>query len=306
MNHLRYATARNDNRRRVLYRYCCEAALLRHCVNPASFAREVLAFEPDATQTKVLESNPHRLLLNCNRQWGKSTLSSILISHRAIFSAGSLSIIVGPSERQSAETMRKVAGFLRNAGVEIATDKVNRRSIVLPANGSRIVALPSADARIRGFSQVSLLVIDEASRVPDPLYYALRPSLAVSNGDICLVSTPFGKRGFFYNEYAGASATEDWTRITVPASQCPRIPADFLERERTLGEEYFAQEYNCEFIEDGRFLFSDTELQRLFKTDIKPIDVNRNDPAWSCVMKPVKSRFPGAPTEWPNIYARDE
>ena len=106
--------------------------------------------------------------------------------------------------------------------------------------------------------------------------------------------------------YTGASATEDWTRITVPASQCPRIRADFLERERALGEEYFAQEYNCEFIEDGRCLFSDADLQRLFKTDIKPIDLNRNDPAWNCVMKPVKSRFPGAPTEWPNIYARDE
>jgi hypothetical protein len=288
----------------VPYRYHCEAALLQHCVNPASFARDVFRFEPDATQTQVLESNPHRLILNCNRQWGKSTVSSILLSHRAIFSAGSLSVILGPSERQSAETLRKVAGYLNDAGVETATDKVNRRSIVLPANGSRIVALPSADARVRGFSQVSLLVIDEASRVPDPLYYALRPALAVCNGDIFIASTPFGKRGFFYNEFT--SATENWTRVTVPASQCPRIPADFLERERLIGEEYFAQEYECQFVEDGRFLFSDADLQRLFKSDIQPIEVNRNDPAWNCVMKPVKSRFPGAPTEWPNIYARDE
>ncbi len=49
------------------------------------------------------------------------------------------------------------------------------------ANGSRILCLPGEEATIRGFSP-NLLVIDEASRVPDDLYRAVRPMLAVSQG----------------------------------------------------------------------------------------------------------------------------
>jgi hypothetical protein len=56
---------------------------------------------------------------------------------------------------------------------------------------------------LRGFSAVSLLIIDEASRVEDSVYKALRPMLAVGNGDLWLLSTPFGKRGFFYENWAG-------------------------------------------------------------------------------------------------------
>jgi hypothetical protein len=50
-------------------------------------------------------------------------------------------------------------------------------------NGSRIIGLPGSEETIRGFSAVSLLLVDEASRVPDDLYMAVR-----------LMSTPCGKR----------------------------------------------------------------------------------------------------------------
>ena len=281
------------------------ARCLQYALDLCLFAQEALAFTPDATQSRVLRDNAHRSILNCNRQWGKSTLSAIRLAHRAIFLPGSLSLILAPSERQSAETLRKVRTFLNKLELPIARDGANRHSIVLPDCGdSRIVALPSSDDTVRGFSAVSLLVVDEASRVADPLYNALVPSLAVSRGDITLISTPFGKRGFFYNEFTNNAPTPAWKRYTVPASQCPRIDPAFLEEERaSKGEEYFDQEYECQFVEDGRFLFSDADFKRLFKSDVKPIEVNRNDPAWSCVMKPVK---PQPPTEWPNIYAREE
>ena len=269
----------------------CEsfARTVRYALNPALFAAEVLDFQPDAIQTRILENNPHRLIVNGNRQFGKSTMAAILAAHRAVFNPGSLSIILGPSERQSAETLLKVEGFLNQARVKTVSDKVNRCSHLLPSNGSRIVALPSTDAKVRGFSKVSLLVIDEASRVADPLYYALRPSLAVSNGDIVIVSTPYGKRGFFYTEFTNPKNAAKWERITAPVSECPRIPLDFLEEERLLGEEYFAQEYECQFVEDGRFLFTDADCRRLFKSDIEPLKFDRSHPAWNCVMKPVRA-----------------
>ena len=256
-----------------------------YALNAAAFAMRELDFHPDPTQTTILEANPRRLLLNCNRQWGKSTISAILIAHRAIFKPGSLSIILAPSKRQSAETLRKVAEFLEKAGLPVLkSDRVNQHSIVLP-NGSRIIALPSSESKLRGFSAVSLLVIDEAARVEDPLYYALRPALAVSAGDIVCVTTPLGKRGFYYREYA---FNKDWVKYTIPASQCPRISNAFLDEERRLGDEYFSQEYECQFVESGRFLLNDADCGRLFTTDIQPLNLyDPRVPAWTNTMRPL-------------------
>ena len=128
-------------------------------------------------------------------------------------------------------------------------DGDNAVSLQFP-NGSRIVGLPGTEATVRGFSAVSLLMIDEAARVPDALYKALRPMLAVGKGDLWLMSTPYGKRGFFYDEWTHGG--DRWARISVAATACTRIPAEFLEEERAaLGSVWHAQEYMCEFVDNG-------------------------------------------------------
>jgi hypothetical protein len=113
-------------------------------------------------------------------------------------------------------------------------------------NLSRIVCFPCREDTIRGFAHVDLLIIDEAARVPDDLYRAVRPMLAVSKGRLICLSTPHGKRGFFYN--AWAKGGDDWKRIEIPATLIPRIAPEFLEQEkRAMGESYFRQEYFCSF-----------------------------------------------------------
>jgi hypothetical protein len=87
--------------------------------------------------------------------------------------------------------------MLGRMGIAPRGDGDNAVSLLLP-NGSRIVGLPRVEDTIRGFSAVSMLVIDEASRVSDEMYEALRPMLAVGDGDLWMMSTPRGKSGFFY------------------------------------------------------------------------------------------------------------
>src|SRR5208282_1075770 len=97
------------------------------------------------------------------------------------------------------------------------------------ANGSRIVSLPGDEKNIRGFSGVALLVIDEAARVLDSLYCSVRPMLAVSRGRMVALSTPYGKRGWFHDEWHGAG---EWQRVRITAPECPRITAEFLAEEK--------------------------------------------------------------------------
>src|SRR5262249_56619828 len=96
-----------------------------------------------------------------------------------------------------------------------------------------------------GFSGVNLLIIDEASRVADELYYSVRPMLAVSGGRLVALSTPFGTRGWWYEAWR---SREPWQRFEVPATRCPRVSLAFLEEERrALGPWWYAQEYECVF-----------------------------------------------------------
>ena len=217
------------------------------------FARERLGFEPDERQAAVLQSRAKRGILNCTRQWGKSTVAGIKAIYQAWTRPGSLVVVASPTDRQSAEFVRKTSEFMTRLGARPRGDGKNATSLLLP-NGSRIVGLPGTEGTIRGFSAVSLLVIDEAARVPDKVYKALRPMLAVADGDLWLLSTPCGKRGFFYENWEHGG--DEWERMTVRATECPRIRPKFLEEERgQLGDAWFRQEYLCEFVDNGHHVF---------------------------------------------------
>jgi hypothetical protein len=211
---------------------------------PAVELMRNLGLEPDPWQMEVLEATDKGLLLNCCRQSGKSTVVALRALVEAMWLDHSLILIVSRSLRQSSELFRKVTGFYFQLGQLMRVRLTN--SELLLKNGSRIVCLPCNESTIRGFSSVSMVILDEAARVPDDIYKAVRPMLAVSNGRIFALSTPRGKRGFFYD--AWSKGGDDWKRIEVPAHKMPRITAEFLEGERrALSDNDFRQEYECSF-----------------------------------------------------------
>jgi len=225
--------------------------------------------DPDEWQRDLFESEDRQIILNCARQTGKSTISALLGLHETAYKSDSLSLVLSPSQRQSSETYRKVREFYNTlAGVP---DVIAESSLKLElANGSRIQVLPGKEATIRGFSDVSLLIVDEASRVPDELYNAVRPMLAVSGGRIILLSTPFGSRGFFWSEWVEGGP--DWKRVRVTASECPRIPADWLEKERSrIGDWWYSQEYQCIFVDNLEACFSTADIQAAITSEVEPL-----------------------------------
>jgi len=188
--------------------------------------------------------------------------------HRAYFHEESLTIAVSPSARQTGEFIRKAKGFAGKLGVKARGDGDNEISMLFP-NGSRIVGLPGSEATVRGFSAVALMLVDEAARVSDDLYKAVRPFLAVGDGDLWLISTPFGKRGFFYEEWSRGGR---WVKFKVPVTECPRIGREFLEEERAaMGERWFEQEYMCEFVDVGGSLFDRGAIEEAFSKDVRPL-----------------------------------
>ena len=238
----------------------------RHALDVIAFARESLAFSPDPDQVRALDPCIRRGLLNCCRQWGKSTTVAIRAVHQAVHTPASLTIVASPSGRQSAEFVRKAAEFLRKLGIAPRGDGDNEISLALP-NGSRIVGLPGRESTIRGFSNVALLLIDEASRVPDVLYQSIRPVVAANpDAAIWLMSTPNGRQGFFYEQWTQGGP--EWTRISTPATACPRILPAYLEEERRhLTDQMFRQEYLCEFVAADFAYFDPEAVDDAFRDD---------------------------------------
>lgn len=224
--------------------------------------------ELDRWQLEALRSEAPRLLFNVTRQGGKSTVSGLLSADMALRVPDSLTLILAPSERQAKETFGKAARFYTATGQVVPPDSYRKLGMEL-ANGSRIEALPGTEKTIRGFSEVDLLIVEEAARVADELYYAARPFLAVSGGRLMMLSTPAGRRGVFHHEWIEG---EGWERYEIKAAQIPRIPAAFLEEERrALPARMYRQEYECSFEEVDDAVFAYDLIEEAITPEVAPL-----------------------------------
>jgi hypothetical protein len=236
-------------------------------LDPVSFAEDRLGFVPDPWQAQLLRSQSQQILLNCCRQSGKSTTTAIVALHTAIYDPG-LILCVSQAQRQSRELFAKVVAFLKQLEPVQALEEDNKLSCEL-ANGARIVSLPGDPDTIRGFSAPKLVITDEAARVPDEMQAALAPMLAVSRGRTIDMSSPNGRRGFFYENWAHGGP--DIERIKITGQQCPRISAEFLEQQRkTLGPTLYAQEFEGEFNDSDTSAFSSALIELALTDDFEP------------------------------------
>jgi hypothetical protein len=171
--------------------------------------------------------------------------------------------------RAAREGDYKAADVYRARGAPVPPTAESALRLEL-ANGSRIISLPGRDdSTIRGYSGVRLLVVDEASRVADALYMSVRPMLAVSGGRLLALSTPFGTRGWWYEAWR---SEEPWERYEVPATDCPRIPAEFLEEERrSMGDWWYRQEYGCEFMDAQDAVFRQADIAAAITSEVAPL-----------------------------------
>jgi hypothetical protein len=259
---------------------------------PRQYLRS-LGFNPFPWQDWALDQSIRRLLLNCCRQAGKSTVIAAKAAHKAKFFPGSLIILISPSERQSKELMRKVEDFIsHDPSFPAASEEDNQLSKEFK-NHSRIVALPGSEKTIRGISGPTLIIIDEASRIPDDLYKAIRPMMAGADTELILMTTPFGKRGIFHDAW---DRSKRWTKIEVigqdilgrfpneqvyaemrrnqgiRACYSPRHDIEFLTEElEEMGEWWYRQEYGGEFMDPIDSVFNMEDVRAAVVRDTPAI-----------------------------------
>jgi len=235
-------------------------------LDPVTLAAQI-GMRCDPWQAQVLREPHQRELLVVHRQGGKSATAAVAAVHAALYQKA-LVLVVSPSQRQSQELFKTILVLYRSLGRPVPSESENALSITLE-NGSRVVALPADAVTIRGYSAAKLLIIDEAAWVSDETLAAVHPMLAVSNGRMLAMSTPYGRRGWFYE----ASKSRDWRVTTVTAEQCPRkhpngelvFSPEYLEAARaTLGDWTFRQEFLCEFTDVAGMMFRSADIDAMF------------------------------------------
>lgn len=245
---------------------------LANALDPARLFRSATGHTPDRWQAQLLRSTAPRILLNCCRQSGKSSAVATLALHEALFKPGSLVLALSPSLRQSQELFKKIR--LQERALGRPTRYVSETTTYLETRGgSRVISLPENEQTIRGYSGVTLLIIDEASRVSDDLYSAVLPMLGASHGRLIALSTPWGKQGWWYERWI--SGGDRWERYAVPVSTpeiARRIDPEVLIEAQARGGWWYNQEFLCTFGEREDSVFSMDHIQRAIRSDLAPID----------------------------------
>lgn len=233
------------------------------------FAAAGLAADP--WQAAFLADPARRRLMLCCRRAGKSLVSAAKTLQHCLSEPNRVALVFSPTRRQSQEYTRYVNRFDKALGHPV---KVTRRSMGETewANGSRVLSLPDSPEGVVGVGgNPTRLVIDEASRVSDPLYLSIRPMLALG-AELEVLSTPFGKRGWFFDIFNTPRRLALFRTWQVTAREVPRITPEFLAEERVeLGDRWFNQEYFLKFTDSVDAVFAQDVIAAARADDIEPL-----------------------------------
>jgi len=229
--------------------------------NPKTLPKEITY---DDWQEKVLKTRGN-LVLRSGRQVGKSFIIARKAADFALNNSNKLIMVIAFTEKQANLLFSKILHNIVMQEKEehkkfIAKPKPTKHIINLK-NGSEIYCYAAGDTGfgIMGFT-IDLLIADEAAWIKEEVWNSIVPALAVTKGDMWLLSTPFITEGFYFDCFRD----EAFTSFHQSSEDCPRISKEFLERmKKRFTSQQYAQMYKGEFIDGFRRVFTDEWINKV-------------------------------------------
>lgn len=245
-------------------------------LNPSLFAEKAFGFVPDKYQDAVLfDESRYQLLVWC-RQFGKSTVVATKCLHCVVYNERADVLIAAQRMDVAKELILKAKrglSLLKGQNPWFPSVIGDPKGSLELSNGSRIIAVPGSNEGPRSYS-TKMVVVDEASFVPDEFYYAVKPTFAITTGQFIAMSTPFGKRGWFWEAWVDENDRR-WKKTLLTAYECERISDEFLESERKiLPDLIFRQEYLCEFISTDSSVFDFEDFMGCVVDEKSPLSLS--------------------------------
>jgi len=230
------------------------------------------------------------LVVCSGRQTGKSTIIAIKAADFVTTYQKKSVLIISATERQAEELFIKVLFYIQDNYKQFIKKGKQRptKSTLRLTNGSIIRCLPTglSGLGIRGYT-VDLLIADEAAFVPEAVWSAVTPMLLTTGGEIILISTPHGRKGYFYDCYQRGVEGQDFTTFHVNSEEImlnrpltetwdiyqreAAIKRLDLERDRMTDNQY-KQEYLGVFVDDLMQFFPDELIKSCMTATRKGIN----------------------------------
>lgn len=215
--------------------------------DPVGFVKNVLGATPQPWQEEFLAKiarSERRISVRAGHGVGKSTACSWALIWHMCCRYPQKSIVTAPTASQLFDALfaelktwlNKLPPVLRES-FEVFSDKITFKAA---PESSFISARTSSSERPEALAGVHsehvLLVVDEASAVPEPVFEAAAGSMSGHSATTILISNPTRNSGLFYKTHHELAS--DWNRMHVSCIDNPLVAADFVRQiESTYGRE---------------------------------------------------------------------
>jgi len=254
------------------------------------FSCYVAGVTPHPTQALFLECRAPVKVAACGRRWGKSTAASLDVIHLAV--AGDAQgkptrqMIVAPSSDQTRIIGDEVERLLLTGPLAPVVANVVHAPFfeVELVNGSIIMCRSAANEGkyLRGRS-AHRVVVDEAAFVSEhTLQEAILPMLADTNGQLVLISTPFGHNAFWEFFMRGQGGDPACRSFQFPSYDNPHVSRAYIDAQRvTMTDLQFRGEWLAEFLDDQATVFRWALIEQAIQGELaQPIPGHRYALGW--------------------------
>jgi len=232
----------------------------------------------DPWQKRVLKHTGN-ILLCTGRQNGKTLILSVKAGKYMLKHKNSKILVVSLTEDQAQLIIIMIRNYLESNNLKsicTGTERPTKNKILLK-NGSQVLSRPvgvTGDS-VRGFTG-DILIIDEAARMQESIFTASKPTLFTTGGKIWMCSTPFGKKGYFYESWLNKYKRWEVFHVNSEDVAHNRVICDswteqqradairlLSEEKNDMSELQYAQEYLAMFSDDLQQFFSDELINKV-------------------------------------------
>ena len=215
--------------------------------DPVGFCQQILDFDPLPWQADVMTAvaaGKRRIAVRSGHGVGKSTAAAALMLWFLLTRYPVKIVVTAPTSGQLfdalfAEVKRRIKDMpeaLRDL-IDSTTERVVLKASPTEAFISARTSSKERPEALAGVhSEHVLLVVDEASGVPDEVFESAAGSMSGDNACTIMLGNPTRTSGFFYRVFA--ELAEDWETRGVSCLDNPLVTPDFIrDMEKRYGAE---------------------------------------------------------------------
>ena len=231
-------------------------------------AKALWGWEPHPTQREWLLADARVKIAACGRRWGKTEAAAIDTATVAIVNPGSSQMIVSPTYDQSRLIFDHIERLVVGSRLTRGITKIVKTPYPRLRIGQSTIMARTADEdgrNLRGHS-ADRVIVDEAAYVRDSVISeVISPMLADRNGQLVMISTPFGKNHFYRAFMRGIEKNSSTASFSFPSWTNPHISRQYIESQRNeISPRQFSVEYEAAFIDDSNCIFAWEDIEAAY------------------------------------------